>query len=198
MPPKYYAFIDGVQKGPFTLDQLMDVGIHPSTYVWSKEMDDWQRADSVEEIRSLFKRHIERKREQALAAPPAAVPLSGNRESSSPDAEAGNAQPASGRRGRFYFPEVEEEPDLDRPPQVSLTLAILSLLLCFPPTGIAAVVFTYKAMKSWQKSNEPMNQAERDDMRRKAHEFERLAKMWMGLTVAFGIIFWTLVFSIPK
>lgn len=194
MPPKYYVFIDGAQKGPYSLDQLKDIGIHPSTYVWSKEMSDWERADSVEEIRNLFRGHIERSREretQTVAEPtPAATPPSQN--------ESSEGKERRGvRRGAFYFPETEETPDLSRPPQVSMTLAILSLLLCFPPTGIAAVIFTYKATKSWEESLKP-GSADPEGLRRKAHDYERLAKMWMGLTVAFGIIFWTLIFSIPK
>lgn len=198
MPPKYFAFIDGEQRGPFTLDQLTDVGVHPSTYVWCKDMDDWQRADSVEEIRNLFRHHIERKKEIEPAAP-AAAPV----ETVKPEEvsnEASGARP--GRFGRFgvQLPEMEENIDLNTPPQVSMTLAVLSLLLCFPLTGLVAVFYTYKAQKTWDEATKWGGAKGKDSegLRRKAHEYERLSKMWLGLTVAFGVIFWTLIFSIPK
>lgn len=187
---KYYAFIDGAQKGPFDLDQLADAGVRPSTYVWSKDMDDWHRADEVEEIRNVFRRHIdtqeERRRaeeERIKAAAPAV--------SAAPPQE---APPAERPRLRFGLPEVEEQEDLSRPPHLSMTLAVLSLLLCFPPTGIVSVIFTYKAQRAWQDAL--MDPKGGEHLRRQSHEYERLAKMWLGLTVAFGVIFWTLIFSI--
>ncbi|MDE6143194.1 MAG: DUF4339 domain-containing protein, partial [Muribaculaceae bacterium] len=33
---KYFAIIDGEQKGPFELEELADAGVRPSTYVWCK------------------------------------------------------------------------------------------------------------------------------------------------------------------
>lgn len=190
MPPKYYAFIDGEQKGPFSLDRLIDIGVRPSTYVWSKDMEDWQRADSVEEIRNLFRHHLENKRENTLTQVQPATP-----------SEATTGKPenvVTQQRMGFPLPETEENIDLDSPPQVSLTLAVLSLLLCFPPTGIAAVIYAYKAQKTWDEATKWRDNTKdaSEGLRRKAHEYERLSKMWLGLTVAFGIIFWTLLFSV--
>lgn len=191
----YYAFIDGVQKGPFTIEQLLNSEIRPSTYVWCKEMDDWQRADSVPEIRNFFKHHLETKAERNREPvahednyPSQAIPVS----------EEKAVAEEKPRRVGFPLPENTVEEDFNRPPQVSMTLAILSLLFCFFPTGIISVVFTYKAQKSWENSNFMGESTEKEDLRRKAHEYERLAKMWLGLTVAFGIIFWTLIFSVRK
>lgn len=191
MPPKYFAYIDGEQKGPFSLDQLADAGVRPSTYVWSKDMADWQRADQVDEIRNAFKRHIEIRKE-VTPEPPV-----------TPQYTPTDEQPADGQdrprfTGRFHLPEVEEQTDINRPPQVSMTLAVLSLLLCFPPTGIAAVIYTYKAVKTWEEATKWGNGVKdnSEELKRKAHDYERLSKMWLGLTVAFGVIFWTLLFSV--
>lgn len=195
MSAKYFAFIDGEQKGPFSLDQLPDAGVHPSTYVWSKEMTDWQRADSVEEIRNLFRHHIERAVAPEPVEPSAERPTGNPMQNGSP-----SEQPP---RLRFGLPPVEEQIDINRPPQVSMTLAVMSLLLCFIPTGIAAVYFTYRAQKCWNDSIWEERQQMKTspkvvELRTKAHDYERLAKMWMGLTVALGIIFWTLLFSVSK
>lgn len=189
MPPKYFVFLDGEQKGPFSLDQLARLGVKPSTYVWCKGMADWQRADSVEEIRNSFKNRIAPPQEITVPQPAATGPI--------PQREEKKETPPPARFG-FPIRENEPEPDINRPPQVSMALAVLSLIFCFPPGGIAAVIFAYKANKSWENSFKAQSKEEMENLRRQSHEFERLAKMWLGLTVAFGIIFWTLIFSVKK
>ena len=197
MTSQYFAFIDGEQRGPFPLDRLTEAGLRPSTYVWCKGMADWQRADSVDEIRSLFRRHIETRKEPVRPTPEEIRPNQGNN-GPFPRQEGGESADNPPQM-RFPLPPTEENVDINRPPQVSMVLAILSLIICFLPTGIAAVFFTYKATKTWDESNRPETGVEqREELRRRCHDYERLSKMWLGLTLAFGIIFWTLVFSIPK
>ena len=78
-----------------------------------------------------------------------------------------------------------------------MTLAILSMFLCFLPAGVAATVFTYKSQKAWNQAMEARQRGEDpSDLQSRAHEFARLSKMWLGLTVALGVIFWTLIFSV--
>lgn len=185
----YFAFIDGNQQGPFDLYQLKGAGVRPSTYVWCKGMDDWKRADEVEEIRNLFRRHLEERRdEEQVEAPAARI---------APQETEQSPQPQPLRFGRIPA-SAEPEVDIDTPPQVSMTLAVLSLILCCPPAGVAAVVFTYKAQKTWNEAAKAPGNPDTDSLKRQAHEYARLAKMWLGLTVAFGIILWTLVFSIRQ
>ena len=190
---KYFAFIDGNQQGPFDLYDLKAAGVRPSTYVWCKGMDDWKRADEVDEIRNLFRRHLEdikdSPKEEVIDTVQPEVVHNEDRQQQAPPTV---------RFGRIPAGE-EPEIDINNPPQVSMTLAVLSLILCFLPTGIAAVLFTYKAQKVWENSlREGLTSEESDSLKKQAHEYERLSKMWLGLTVAFGIIFWTLIFSIPK
>lgn len=188
MTTKYFAFIDGNQEGPFELQELVTAGVRPSTYVWCKGMDDWKRADEVEEIRSLFKRHLEVRKEPA---PQVKEPVAAQQE------EPASQTPESGNPPEFRFgripASVEPEPDYNVPPRVSMPLAVIALLFFCLPTGIAAVIFTYKAQKKW---DEAMRQGSAELLKKEAHEYARLAKMWLGLSVAFGIILWTLFFSI--
>lgn len=183
MSQKYFAFIDGRQLGPFELNQLVEAGVRPSTYVWCKGMPDWDRADKVEEIRDLFRHHIE---EKMVVREPESSPAV------EVDRKPEPSESPALRFGRIPEP-VEQEADINTPPQVSMTLAILSLILCFPLTGIAAVYFAYKAQRSWNESSKYKEKSE--ELKKKSHEYERLAKMWLGLTVAFGLIFWTFLFS---
>lgn len=189
---KYFAFLDGEQKGPFDLRQLIDTGVRPSTYVWCKGMDDWHRADEVEEIRDLFTDHLSNRQETPKPAAPETNPW--KKEPASSDAS--RERPA--RRGRFgvELPSIDEiKPDVNAAPQLSMALAVLAMILCFLPTGIAAVIFTYKSLKCWDKSKKASDGNERESLKAQCHEYERQAKMWLGITVAFGFIFWTVVLS---
>ena len=194
MAAKYFAFIDGNQQGPFDLYDLKAAGVRPSTYVWCKGMDDWRRADEVDEIRNLFRRHLEEKKETMNAE----VSPQGYGHTAAENGPTDEIKPEYVRFGRIPA-SVEPETDINTPPQVSLTLAILSLILCCPPAGIAAVVFAIKAQKTWESAKETERSGKDSDaLKRQAHEYARLAKMWLGLTVAFGIILWTLIFSVRK
>lgn len=195
---KYFAFIDGEQRGPFDLEQLIEAGVRPSTYVWCKGMDDWHRADEVPEICRLLRQHLAEKMHPTKSPEPIVVTPDLSKPGPK-DAPASNEQNEEEKPLRFPIRESQvptQEPDYNSPPQVSMTLAVATLLLCFPPAGIAAVVFAHKAQKTWQKAQEAADAQEKDRLCRQSHEYARLAKMWLGLTVALGIIFWTLLFSV--
>lgn len=52
---KKYFYSDGEEKfGPFTMDELKEKNISRETLVWSKELEDWQTADSVSELKEIF------------------------------------------------------------------------------------------------------------------------------------------------
>lgn len=193
---KYFAFIEGDQKGPYDLHQLVNAGIRPSTYVWCKDMADWQRADEVPEIRDLFMDHLSHRQETLKVEEPVVPTEEKTRfDDNQPEArEAGRRR--FGRLG-VELPDIDQiQPDINVPPQVSMALAVVSMFLCFLPTGIAAVVYTSKALKYWEKSMNASSEDERNYLRTQCHEYERQAKMWLGLTVAFGLIFWTIIVSI--
>lgn len=196
MTPKYFAYIDGEQQGPFDVQELINIGLRPSTYVWCKGMDDWHRADEVDEIRSLFKRHLEEKRDTQVEEPVKQPNLQqspfGPNPQNPPEEE---PQEKPIRFGRIPA-SVEPEPDYDLPPQVSMTLAVISLVLCFPPTGIAAVIYAYKTQKYWQQALAEQDRETSLELKKRAHDCARQAKMWLGITVCLGIIFFTLIFSI--
>lgn len=46
----YYMIINGTQAGPFEIEMLPSKGLRADTMVWAPGMDEWQRADSVEEL----------------------------------------------------------------------------------------------------------------------------------------------------
>lgn len=52
---KIFAMIDGQQVGPLELDEIVEAGVRPDTYVWCKGMADWQRAAEVPDICRYFR-----------------------------------------------------------------------------------------------------------------------------------------------
>lgn len=193
--PKYFAFIDGEEKGPFSLSQLSDVGVRPSTYVWCKGMADWQRADGVEEIKEYFRSHLAGLKNDAPAVIDV-TPSSQGASAGHPTQEKPSRPPRFSRFGISAEDAPEPEPDLNMPPRISMALAVCCFIF-FPPTSIAAIIYTAKAQKCWNEALLPTTNSEKStELRRNAHEYARQAKMWIGLSVFIGIIFWTLIFSL--
>lgn len=54
----FFVAVNGEQKGPFELDKLKEMkkeGIfNASSLVWKEGMEEWQKAETVEELKSLF------------------------------------------------------------------------------------------------------------------------------------------------
>lgn len=52
---KQYYYSDGLNKlGPFTLGEIKLKALSPDSKIWYDGMTDWQRADQVVELKSLF------------------------------------------------------------------------------------------------------------------------------------------------
>jgi len=50
----YYIGEGAEQRGPFTVDQLRGMALHPDTLVWHEGMPQWQPARTVAELQHLF------------------------------------------------------------------------------------------------------------------------------------------------
>lgn len=60
---EFYIYINDQQQGPFTIEQLAEMGITPETEVWTQGMADWQQAGDVAELTQLlqqqqFQQHV--------------------------------------------------------------------------------------------------------------------------------------------
>lgn len=180
MADKYYAMIDGEQKGPFTLEELKGAGVRPSTYIWHKGMDNWQRADEDADVCRLFRNHL-----YDLMHPSDPNEMDGdeNPYKVAPDEKSGKS------RTRFdsylqesgeslpTLEEIESQKDTSTPPVSMVGYAWIVTLVCFPPTGIAALVYAYKSRKAWKEGKNVL-----------AHDYNRSAKMWTGVSFFLGLI----------
>lgn len=54
MAKQFYVVVQGKPTGPYTLDQLKDLSIHPATFVKTPGMDDYKEAHELPELRELL------------------------------------------------------------------------------------------------------------------------------------------------
>jgi len=190
---KYFAMIDGERKGPYTLEQLIDAGVRPDTYIWSKDMVDWQHARYVADVCRAFR--------QRLAGLP--VTESGIQKTEPEPAEKGTMGniedvPVHFRHivrksGTEVGKLPEPESDLAQPPKHTLVPAVLVTLFCFPVTGICAIYYSIQSRKLWLGSDE-LPAEQRYNLRKESHSLNNMAKMWIGITFFLGLILYAFLF----
>lgn len=185
---QYFAMINDGCQGPFPLDQLVEAGVTPDTYVWSKKMSDWEKAIDVEEVRDYFQAHLKKKSQVRSG-------VIQNTSSASSESDPDSYKPKFLRFG-MEFPMPEEQVDYDQPPTSHLILAIIITVMCFPFTGFMAIYYSLKSQREWENAmrgnskdgrvvytSEEITQLKKD-----AHYSERMAKMWIGITFFIGLI----------
>lgn len=175
-----------------TLTELLNAGIRPTTYVWCKGMVDWQQASEVPDICRAMRR--------ALAG---LDPETGKERTMEVETDVApskifdpNNQPTNRQELAEYLRQAIEESernsrtDFSIPPQgVSIFMAIVATIFCFPLTGLVAIYFAYKTRLNWTKSEkEKLGSQERTNLQIQAHEDARLYRMMIGITFCIGII----------
>ncbi|MDE6381897.1 MAG: CD225/dispanin family protein, partial [Muribaculaceae bacterium] len=87
------------------------------------------------------------------------------------------------------------------PPAPTLFLSVMLTLFCFPVTGLVAIYYSYRSRVAWAESQRSESKSaknlysdqEREEYRRLAHDYERQAKMWIGITFFLGMILFALL-----
>lgn len=167
---KYYAMLHGTSAGPYTLAELHAAGVGPDTYVWCKGMSDWAKAEDVAEICRFYRQYL------AGETPQGMEPR--HQESIAE----GKPEPLEA------FPEVPfTDTDTNRHPRNLLPYAIAATLLCFPITGIAAVIYSIRTNKLWKCG-------QKDE----AYEAYRKARMLTGITFFLGFLAYPLLMHLLR
>ncbi|MCH5226620.1 MAG: CD225/dispanin family protein [Muribaculaceae bacterium] len=183
MATKYYAMIDGEQRGPFTLEELPRAGVRPSTYIWCKGLPDWQKAEDNADVCRLFRNHLYDIMHPS-SAPVVMTPEELDKYKVKPNDPAG---PPPTRFDKFLqeagesplptLDEITSQQDTTTPPVSMIGYAWLVTIFCFFPTGIVALNYAYKSKKHWKNGKNELS-----------HEYSRKAKMWTGVTFFIGVI----------
>ncbi len=186
---KYFAIIDGEQKGPFELEELGAAGVRPSTYVWCKGMPDWEKAEDVADICRFYRIRLHDLMHPGSVEAEKRNNAQQNLPASSDSADTPPAFPT--RFDRYLADQDAHIPTLDEidamknkdiPPVNMLPAAIIATILFFTPTGIVAIYYAYKTKKLW-----------REGLHEEAHENSRSAKMWTGISFFLGLIFYAAI-----
>ena len=191
--------IDGERRGPFELDELHSAGVRPDTYVWCKGMADWEKAEDVADICRYYRQRIfDLMHPSAVREQPA--------ENVQPEEDSYESVPLRYRRmveksGTQPGPPLDTSPDTSRPPAPTLFISLFLTLFCFPITGLVAVYYSYKARAAWQESKRSesagssrlYDEKERENLRRLAHDYDRQARMWIGITFFLSLIFYAFI-----
>lgn len=187
----YYAIINGQQQGPFTLYQLPYAGVGPDTYVWCKTMERWQPAREVADICRFYRQHLAAVMHPGYTpprygAPPAGIPdrLKDARSDVDDDFP---------MRWRYVVEKAGERPvklpeagpDLSRKPRYMLWEAVVVLLLCCPPIGVAALWYSLKSRRLWRAGRAA-----------EAHDAARTTRILVLLGCCFALIIYAVIGNI--
>lgn len=189
---KYYAMIDGERRGPFELEHLAEAGVRPSTYVWCKGMDDWEKAEDVADVCRIFRQRIHN-----LMHPGSVDAL--NRVNTPVPVQEVPTEPTSSptRFDRYMqdqpeIPSIEELDELidkTQPPHFVAKWMLILAIICFPVTGIAAFSLNSKSKRLWKDANTP--ETPDDSLLRLSHYYNAAARMWTYISYFLGLILYS-------
>lgn len=198
---KYFAIIDGEQRGPYSLNEMREAGVMPQTYVWCKDMERWQQAKDVADICRYYRQRLFELSHPSVAEVDK-IDASGTNNNTGVAGADGNA---SQENGGFFFArnfgvdidELNSEKDYQqRVPKDMRLLAVASVVFLFFPTGLGACYYAWQSRRLWNKyCSLDSGSAEGDVLARMAHNYCRLAKMLVGISFFLGIINYATVIS---
>ncbi|MDE6392339.1 MAG: GYF domain-containing protein [Muribaculaceae bacterium] len=201
MAKRYFAMIDGERCGPFALDSLADAGVRPDTYVWCKGMADWEKAEDVADICRFYRQRIFGLMHPSPPAPAVSDPADSNDGSDPYEEVPLRFREMARRSGALPEGTVPDRKDTSVPPAPTLFLSVMLTLFCFPVTGLVAIYYSYRSRVAWAESQRSESKSaknlysdqEREEYKRQAHDYERQAKMWIGITFFLGMILFALL-----
>jgi hypothetical protein len=188
---RYFAMIHGERRGPFELSQLREAGVGPDTYVWCKDMKDWEPAADVPDICRFWRQEIAR-----IMHPETVPPVAPDERVKEIPADGQTAEPRYRRTilGEEYDAAMQPDDEtLATPPPSLLPFAILVTLLFFPVTGAVAIYHSLQARKLWGHSVN-LKGEDRLSLQREAYDSVRASKMWIGISFFLGLILWAFIF----
>lgn len=179
---RYFAMIDGECRGPFEISELVAAGVTPHTFVWCKEMTDWQPAEEVADICRFWRRRL--------------AGESDDNDAPAREADSGQSQDfmsLSIGRGLIIGPDNDKmlNPDKETertPPPGGLIWAVLTTILCFPPTGFVAIYMFWLSAAEWKQSIQSPKVEDAERLRAASWNHSRLGRMWTGITFFLGLI----------
>lgn len=148
---KYWIYRDGLQRGPYTIEELADMNLQPDTPVWYEGLDNWITAAESPGLAPL----LATRRDDGNDRPHDVdfVDLSDNHAAETPDSGARLQQSAVRQPTEQTSQSAAQMPQGKCPPTY-LALSIIATICCCLPLGIASIFFSGKVKPKWQLGDE--------------------------------------------
>lgn len=152
---QYWINQDGVQAGPVSREELEKMNIGPATYVWRSGLADWVKIVDVPELADLITSRV-----AELPTPPELPAGGGDCATAEQEPQGvyeGNAVPSEDVRDEAAAEPVQtvwqqqvRSEDVPECPPTNLAWAVVSIVLCCVPVGIAALVLSLKVTSCYR------------------------------------------------
>lgn len=116
---KIWVYLNGIQQGPYTLEELQQLNLTPSTPVWYEGLPQWLPASEAPVTASLFA--TAQGDEQPAAQ-------------TEPKQESASVRPAAA--------SANVRGDIPPEPPTFIGWSIFALLCCFPIGGLLGIIFS--------------------------------------------------------
>ncbi len=176
---EFWIYLNNEKRGPYSVEQLQNMTIPPTTLVWREGMGSWLAAVEIPELTQLYSHH-------STPPPPPEPPQvqeTENNEMEQEDIETNNEviTPPDFNPGNFIEEQAQEpskecgKPQAKCPPTY-LVWAILTTLCCCQLFGIIAIVYAANVKSKY----------DRGDFEGAAKYSERAA-LWVILAFVIGL-----------
>ncbi len=142
---QYYIIQNGLQKGPYSLEELRMLNVTPETEVWTEGLTNWTKARNVASLAPLFAgmggsqtNYGPQGYQQAGTQPPGYQPGYQQSGYQQPGFQQAYQQPG------YQQPYQQQPMNGGYPPKTWMVESILVLIFCCLPFGIVGVVYASK------------------------------------------------------
>lgn len=163
---KIWVYLNGIQQGPYTLEELANMPITASTPVWYEGLPQWLPAHEAPATASLF---------------------TGEAENATHETETAVHHEFSPNATASYSPQAAARAEMPPCPPTFMAWSIISMICCCMPGGIVAIIFS--ALTSGAYSNGDYEKAKKMSERA---EWAIIISIVLGLVTApFSWILWS-------
>lgn len=196
---EYWTIIDDRHAGPFTVDELISMGITPDTPVWTSGLPDWVEAHEIAELRAAIELRdkavapqepMPAPQPQPVAPQPAATPhpvVEPQQPSEQPQPAVEPARAYQAPQPQYQAPQYPEQPRWewqqpavkpDEPcPPAYLAWSIIVTILCCQVLGIVAIICSAQTKQAYNRGNLA-----------KAKKMSEWAQWMIIISIVFGLI----------